>query len=157
MVGPHTCRTQLAIVVADCKESNICSQKCLVEPRIPGEYQKFNSNSGWVHDQASLTEALSHFSYQDTNGECLLCDLQGHVDCTRYHDDCQALVLETPLPFGMKSLPKMPSMKFLEELIIKKSSCLNTSQMTELQHSKKESLQIRQMEQTIRLYNASRG
>lgn len=54
--------------------------KTLVEPLILN-FEKFNSNTGW----ASLTgdawskamQALSHFSYHKTNGQLLLCDLQG--------------------------------------------------------------------------------
>merc|ERR1712194_33356 len=56
----------------------------LVEPMIPGEYIKMNSNTGWVKDQGALTEALSHFSFHNTEGRCLLCDLQGNEDDTRY-------------------------------------------------------------------------
>lgn len=52
-------------------------KKCFVEPRILGTYQKFNSNTGWVSDQALITEALSHFSYHVSDGQYLLCDLQG--------------------------------------------------------------------------------
>lgn len=59
-------------------------KKCLVEPMIPGEYVKMNSNTGWVKDQNALTEALSHFSFDFSDGQCLLCDLQGNEDCTRY-------------------------------------------------------------------------
>eukprot|EP00931_Biecheleriopsis_adriatica_P066594 TRINITY_DN40915_c0_g1_i1.p1 TRINITY_DN40915_c0_g1~~TRINITY_DN40915_c0_g1_i1.p1 ORF type:complete len:306 (+),score=47.77 TRINITY_DN40915_c0_g1_i1:76-918(+) len=58
--------------------------KCLVEPMIPGLYVKMNSNTGWVKDQNALTEALSHFSFDYTGGQCLLCDLQGNEDSTRY-------------------------------------------------------------------------
>mmetsp|Transcript_89949 Transcript_89949/g.226915 ORF Transcript_89949/g.226915 Transcript_89949/m.226915 type:complete len:280 (+) Transcript_89949:41-880(+) len=52
-------------------------KKCLVEPRLPGDFMKFNSNTGWVSDSSKLTEALSHFSYHFTGGRSLLCDLQG--------------------------------------------------------------------------------
>lgn len=50
---------------------------CLVEPRIEGTFVKFNSNTGWVLDSNKLTEALSHFSYHQTKGAFLLCDIQG--------------------------------------------------------------------------------
>ncbi|KAI0856216.1 kinase-like domain-containing protein [Xylaria cubensis] len=54
--------------------------KVLVEPMIQN-FEKFNSNTGW----ASITDgvwseamqALSHFSYHNSGGQVLLCDLQG--------------------------------------------------------------------------------
>ena len=58
---------------------NALGKKCLVEPRIEGEYRKFNSNTGWVQDSDCITEALSHYSYHVSNGRYLLCDLQGGV------------------------------------------------------------------------------
>jgi hypothetical protein len=48
----------------------------LVEPLIEGKFIKFNSNSGHVNG-ANVMQALSHFSYNYTNGLYLLCDLQG--------------------------------------------------------------------------------
>eukprot|EP00415_Alexandrium_ostenfeldii_P003594 UN3594 len=59
-------------------------EKKLIEPWLPGNFKKFNSNTGWVDDSSRLTEALSHFSYDYTNGACLLCDLQGTTHDTHY-------------------------------------------------------------------------
>lgn len=59
-------------------------KKCLVEPRIPGTYLKFNSNSGWVRDPSLITEALSHFTYHISGGQYLLCDLQGGQYSNRF-------------------------------------------------------------------------
>jgi len=59
-------------------------KRSLVEPMIPGTYCKMNSNTGWVKDQTALTEALSHFSFHYTGGQCLVCDLQGAEDKTSY-------------------------------------------------------------------------
>ena len=54
----------------------------LVEPMI-AHFQKFNSNSGWVGDSGDswcqAMQALSHFSFHDSDGSYLLCDLQGGV------------------------------------------------------------------------------
>lgn len=53
--------------------------KVLVEPYIAG-FQKFNSNSGWAENRgesAQAMQALSHFSYHYSNGQYLLCDVQG--------------------------------------------------------------------------------
>ena len=44
-------------------------------------FQKFNSNSGWVKrcdaGWGDVMQALSHFSYHFTGGSFVLCDLQG--------------------------------------------------------------------------------
>ena len=48
----------------------------LVEPKIEGEFVKFNSNTGYTNG-ADVMQALSHFSYHHTNGQEVLCDLQG--------------------------------------------------------------------------------
>jgi len=59
-------------------------KKCLVEPRLLGTYHKFNSNTGWVQDPELLTEALSHYSYEVTGGQYLLCDLQGTCEPSHF-------------------------------------------------------------------------
>ena len=55
--------------------------KVLVEPFIQN-YEKFNSNTGWSNSTTAwpqVMQALSHFSYHASNGEYLLCDIQGAV------------------------------------------------------------------------------
>jgi len=56
--------------------------KCLVEPMIEN-FEKFNSNTGWVQTAGGVwseaMQALSHFSYHNSGGQLLLCDLQGGV------------------------------------------------------------------------------
>ncbi|RHY62455.1 hypothetical protein DYB34_004155 [Aphanomyces astaci] len=60
------------------------------EPYIPGDYTKYNNNSGWVggdgHGTAAATandsqvataQAFSHFTYQHTKGQLMIVDLQG--------------------------------------------------------------------------------
>jgi len=50
----------------------------LIEPFIGWNYEKFNSNSGDINRNCGVSmEALSHFSYHMSNGQELLCDLQG--------------------------------------------------------------------------------
>ncbi|KAL2064185.1 hypothetical protein VTL71DRAFT_4679 [Oculimacula yallundae] len=66
--------------------------KVLIEPMIEN-YKKFNSNSGWASAPDSSSEAmqaLSHFSYHDSNRQLLLCDLQGGI----YQDD---FILSDPM------------------------------------------------------------
>ncbi|KAI0436222.1 kinase-like domain-containing protein [Xylaria telfairii] len=61
----------------NCREKGT---KMLVEPMIKN-YEKFNSNNGWVFKAvdpwSEAIQALSHFSYHNSGGKLLLCDLQG--------------------------------------------------------------------------------
>ncbi|RYP80011.1 hypothetical protein DL770_006413 [Monosporascus sp. CRB-9-2] len=54
--------------------------KVLVEPMIKN-FEKFNSNTGWADNTggawSEAMQALSHFSYHNSGGQFLLCDLQG--------------------------------------------------------------------------------
>jgi hypothetical protein len=62
--------------------SQWAGKKVLQEPFIQG-YQKFNSNTGWADNSvpwSRVMQALSHFSYHISNGQRLLCDLQGGVN-----------------------------------------------------------------------------
>ncbi|KAL4478423.1 hypothetical protein ABPG74_006658 [Tetrahymena malaccensis] len=51
------------------------------ENYIQGEYVKFNNNAGWTNlrfdEPGLLSQALSHFSYQLTEGYLMIVDLQG--------------------------------------------------------------------------------
>jgi hypothetical protein len=55
-------------------------ENILVEPMIEN-FEKFNSNTGWAPRTgdawSEAMQALSHFSYHDSNQKFLLCDLQG--------------------------------------------------------------------------------
>jgi len=56
--------------------------KILIEPMIEN-FEKFNSNTGWADKSggawSEAMQALSHFSYHNSGGQFLLCDLQGGV------------------------------------------------------------------------------
>lgn len=56
--------------------------KCLTEPMIDN-FEKFNSNTGWAPilgtDWSDAMQGLSHFSFHNSNGRLLLCDIQGGV------------------------------------------------------------------------------
>lgn len=60
-------------------EQQKIGQKMLVEPMIDGTFFSFNSNSGYVSEGvgSKVMQALSHFSYEVSNAEVILCDLQG--------------------------------------------------------------------------------
>lgn len=58
---------------------HLLNTEIIIEPFIEA-YTKFNSNTGWCDNKtedARLMQALSHFSYHYTEGNVLLCDLQG--------------------------------------------------------------------------------
>ncbi|KAJ1628617.1 kinase-like domain-containing protein [Pavlovales sp. CCMP2436] len=64
----------------------------MAEPFIDN-WEKFNSNSGWAKFATpwpQVMQALSHYSYHATDGQLLLCDLQGGV----YND---GVVLSDPV------------------------------------------------------------
>lgn len=58
-------------------------KKGLVEPFLGAAFTKFNSNSGWTNGHP-LMQALSHFSYHQSEGKYLLCDLQGKANEDSY-------------------------------------------------------------------------
>ena len=68
-------------------------QKALCEPFIEN-FEKFNSNTGWRSGSRShwnqVIQALTHFSFHYSDGNALLCDLQGG-----FEDNC--LYLSDPV------------------------------------------------------------
>jgi len=52
-------------------------EKLLVEPMIEGDYVKFNSSTGFATAGYDVMQAVSHFSFDFSDGQELLCDLQG--------------------------------------------------------------------------------
>ena len=48
-----------------------------VEDYLQGKFQKSNSNTGWHKCNESSINALSHWSYHYSNGQHLVCPLQG--------------------------------------------------------------------------------
>ncbi|XDG01365.1 hypothetical protein ABKA04_000980 [Annulohypoxylon sp. FPYF3050] len=86
-------------------------QMVLCEPFIEN-YQKFNSNSGWVDDSITwgeVMQALSHFSYHISGGQFVLCDLQGGI----YQRE---IVLSDPLILQPTSLQQLLPLKLDEAL-----------------------------------------
>jgi hypothetical protein len=86
-------------------DDNWAGRKVLQEPFIQS-YQKFNSNTGWADDSfpwARVMQALSHFSYHISNGQSVLCDLQGGV----YNDGVvltDPVVMSTTRQYGPTDL-----------------------------------------------------
>ena len=48
---------------------------------MPGRYAKFNNNFGYVAQRSDFmneyAQAFSHFSYEESRGQLLICDIQG--------------------------------------------------------------------------------
>lgn len=53
-------------------------ENMLIEQMIYGEYEKFNSNSGWTSGKHNTPDTFSHWTWVQSNGEHLVVDLQGH-------------------------------------------------------------------------------
>lgn len=54
---------------------------CGVERHIRGEYRKHNNNYGFVsEDERNTPQAFSHFTYEASRHEILICDIQGVSD-----------------------------------------------------------------------------
>lgn len=79
IIGPATIRLNVSEIWLD----PLTGHRVMIEPQLPpGLFQKFNSNDGRVfgsHGSSGIQalQALSHFSYHDSDGRYLLCDLQG--------------------------------------------------------------------------------
>ena len=85
----------LDFVIATCLKPSsppptaITDTPCMsLEPFLPGEYTKYNSNSGWVNDSPSpsspatpsisdIAQAFSHYTFERSAGKLLVSDLQG--------------------------------------------------------------------------------
>lgn len=88
-------------------------------------WEKFNSNTGWTSlqplqqgedimhennptsDYHKIMQALSHFSYHVSNGEHLLCDLQGSVYFDGIILNDPAILSTTRGTYGVKDLGKI--------------------------------------------------
>lgn len=49
----------------------------MIEPFLEGDYVKWNSNTGFVRDASLGIHSFCHWTYHDSNGQQLLCDVQG--------------------------------------------------------------------------------
>lgn len=53
-------------------------EQFLIEQRIYGRYQKFNSNGSWSSGEFALPDFFSHWTWVESGGKHLVCDLQGY-------------------------------------------------------------------------------
>lgn len=74
--------------------------KYLAEPLIR-DFQKFTSNSGWVREDGKwptdAMEAFSHYTYHASNGQLLVCDLQGRYRHNRFANSKSRFELSDPV------------------------------------------------------------
>ena len=63
----------------------------VAEHFLHGDYKKWLSNNGWVSDAGETLPAFSHWSWVETKGNLLVCDLQGV-----YNDDKTGYQLTDP-------------------------------------------------------------
>jgi hypothetical protein len=78
-------------------------EQVAVEKLIPGKWEKFNSNGGWSSGRHLLPDALSHWTWVHSQGDYLLCDLQGVRTSGR--DACYvftdpAIITKKPRAYG---------------------------------------------------------
>ena len=83
--------------------ARINGTKYLLEPYIR-YFEKFTSNNGWVapkenHPHAwkvMMLEAFSHFTYEESGGRLIVCDLQGHYRYKKWAPRKSRLELTDP-------------------------------------------------------------
>eukprot|EP01132_Coremiostelium_polycephalum_P001491 gene1491-1880_t len=84
---------------------------CGGEPFIEGEYKKHNNNSGYVSSDARNTpQAFSHFSFEHSNHELLIVDIQGVND---FYTDPQ-IHTKNGVGFGEGNLGETGFHKFVQ-------------------------------------------
>lgn len=71
--------------VTDSKSSQFPTDSfIMLEPFLEGDYQKWNSNSGYVHWPQLAIHAFSHWTFEESGGKQLVCDLQGVLTDDEY-------------------------------------------------------------------------
>lgn len=85
--------------------SDTLSEYVTVEDYLDGNWQKFNSNTGWTQNEESVLNAFSHWTYHHSKGEHLVCDLQG-IDCdgTDSYELTDPVVMSKDKSFGATDL-----------------------------------------------------
>eukprot|EP01116_Phalansterium_solitarium_P025704 TRINITY_DN9962_c0_g1_i1.p1 TRINITY_DN9962_c0_g1~~TRINITY_DN9962_c0_g1_i1.p1 ORF type:complete len:520 (+),score=178.60 TRINITY_DN9962_c0_g1_i1:133-1692(+) len=86
------------------------SNLAMLEVYIPGKYKKYNNNQGVVgHDGRNTPQAFSHFTYERSNHELLIVDVQGVDD---YYTDPQ-IHTKTDRKYGVGNLGPAGMAQFL--------------------------------------------
>jgi len=89
-------------------------ESVLIEPFLGWNYEKFNSNLGDINRNCGVSmEALSHFSYHMSNGQELLCDLQG-VKSDEEYVLTDPVICSLKLKYGITDLGKKGIVAFFQ-------------------------------------------
>jgi hypothetical protein len=85
---------------------------CGVERFIEGSYRKHNNNFGYVsEDDRNTPQAFSHFTYEASNHQMLVCDIQGVSDL---YTDPQLHCVDNKHNFGKGNLGQRGIDRFLQ-------------------------------------------
>ena len=64
-----------------CTGGEMQGETLIAEPYLYGTFTKWISNAGWIsHEQTGSLPAFAHWTWVQTNGQLLVCDLQGVKD-----------------------------------------------------------------------------
>ncbi|KAM9995653.1 hypothetical protein ACTFIY_001836 [Dictyostelium cf. discoideum] len=84
---------------------------CGAEPYVEGQYRKYNNNSGFVsNDERNTPQSFSHFTYEHSNHQLLIIDIQGVGD---HYTDPQIHTYDG-VGFGIGNLGQKGFEKFLD-------------------------------------------
>lgn len=87
-----------------------------IETFINGEYQKYNSNCGWLKDDAmsEILQTFSHWTYQESKNKAIVVDIQGVKTSKGYLLTDPAIHSTDTLRFGSCNLGKPGIIKFFQ-------------------------------------------
>eukprot|EP01132_Coremiostelium_polycephalum_P002804 gene2804-3486_t len=99
----HSC----VLEFIDRTENQICGS----EPYVEGQYRKYNNNSGFVSsDERNTPQSFSHFTYEHSNHQLLIIDIQGVGD---HYTDPQIHTYDG-VGFGVGNLGQKGFEKFID-------------------------------------------
>ncbi|CAB5347078.1 unnamed protein product [Rhizophagus irregularis] len=67
----------LNVKLLRCGTIDLRTRYYTIEPKLQGEYKRFNSNTGVITELRPTLEAFVHFTYEYTEKYLVVCDLQG--------------------------------------------------------------------------------
>jgi len=56
----------------------------IFEKYLEGEWTKWNANNGYVNQSKLSVHAYCHWTYHTSNGDLVMCDMQGVRDTDKY-------------------------------------------------------------------------
>eukprot|EP00483_Globobulimina_turgida_P010116 UN10135 len=82
------------------KESIQEGEYIMIERYLTGQYEKWNSNSGWYADPGMSIQAFCHWTYHYSKGNLLMCDAQGVRGEKNYYITDPAILSVVPGQYG---------------------------------------------------------